>query len=71
MEKRPHFIGYVLFTFGKIAIGTCGTLTLMLTYFYLEPLETGTTIIYTIMAIYAILHSLRNVGNLTKYKKTL
>jgi len=70
-EKRPHFIGYLLFTFGKIAIGTSGIGMLITTYSRTEPLDTGITILYTIIGVYTILHALRNAGSLTRYKKTL
>ena len=70
IEKKPSIVGYLLFTFSKVAIASCGVATIVFTYTNPE-LETGTVIIYTIMGIYCVLHGLSNVGSLTKYKKTL
>lgn len=69
--KQPTFLGYILFNFSKIAIGTCGMVMIMFTYTSPEPLDLGETIIYTIIGVYTILHSILNVGSLRKYKKLL
>jgi len=69
--KKASFKGYLLFTFGKIAIGTSGMIMLITTYLRTEPLDIGVTILYTIIGVYTILHALFNAGSITKYKKTL
>jgi hypothetical protein len=64
-------VGYILFNFSKVAIATCGAITLVTTYSRPEPYDIGVIIIYTIIGVYTIIHALTNAGNLSKYKKTL
>ena len=71
MTKSGSVVGYVLFNFSKVAIGSCGAITLVTTYTRPEPLDIGVIIIYTIIGVYTIIHAIANAGSLSKYKKTL
>lgn len=70
-NNNGSVLGFILFTFGKIAIASSGMSLLITTYTSTEPLNIAIIILYTIIGIYVILHGISNAGSLKKYKRTL